>query len=40
MSRCSSAFEKFTVSAFASVIDSTFVKLMRLTAVNVDMLHG
>ena len=35
MSRCSPAFEKFTVSVSAIVKDSTSVKLKRLTAVNV-----
>ena len=39
MSRCSSVFEKFTVSASALLIDNTFVKLKCLMAVNVDMLH-
>jgi len=40
MSRCSSAFEKFTVEASALLINSNFVKLKCLVAVNVDMLRG
>jgi len=40
MSRCSSAFEIFTVSESAPVTDSTIVKLKRLTAINVVMFQG
>jgi hypothetical protein len=40
MSRCSSAFEKFTVSMSALVTDCTFVKLKRLTVVAIFMFHG